>query len=234
MPIGSSPLPLPPEPTRLLNELWPVMQPYMEPLDITIGGGTALSARWHHRKSNDIDLFLPSSQDLLQLAAQRSEFLRDLRSRNNEISAFIQPDESAVAHPSYPTIITWMHSNSRTTEPLSNQYEPITKLPLESNVEILSKKFHYRLLQQQLVLPKDVFDLAWSIRYEPNTFREVCQPYPTVHLFGIRQNLRLLADTWQLAHPDASIEEPSDPELARNCLEVLIDGLPERPTGPQR
>ena len=234
MPFGSSPLPLPPEPTRLLSELWPVMRPYMEPLDITIGVGTALAARWHHRKSNDIDLFLPNSRHLHQLAAQRSEFLDDLRSHNNDISAFIQPDESAVAHPGYPTVITWMHSNSRTTEPLSNQYEPITSLPLESNSEILSKKFHYRLLQQQLILPKDVFDLAWSIRHEPSTFREVCQPYPTVHLFGIRQNLRLLADTWQLAHPDAAVEEPSDPELARDCLEILIDGLPERPTGPQR
>ena len=234
MPSGSSPLALPPEPTRLLNELWPVIRPYTEPLDITIGSGTALAARWHHRKSNDIDLFLPNSRDLHQLAAQRSELLHDLRSHNNDISAFIQPDESAVAHPCYPTIITWMHSNARTTEPLSNQYEPITNFPLETNTEILSKKFHYRILQQQLILPKDVFDLAWSIRYEPNTFREVCQPYPTVHLFGIRQNLRLLADTWQLAHPDAAVEEPSDPELARNCLEVLIDELPERPGGPQR
>ena len=108
------------------------MRPYMEPLDITIGGGTALAARWHHRRSNDIDLFLPNSRDLRQLAAQRSEFLQDLRSHNNDISAFIQPDESAVAHPCYPTIVTWMHSNSRTTEPLSNQYEPITNLPLET------------------------------------------------------------------------------------------------------
>ena len=210
------------------------MRPYLESLDITIGGGTAQAARWHHRISNDIDLFLPNYRDLHQLAARRSEFLQNLRSHNNDISAFIQPDESAVAHPCYSTIITWMHSNFRTTEPLSDQYEPITNLPLETNTEILSKEFHYRILQQQLILPKDVFDLAWSIRYEPNTFRDVCQPYPTVHLFGIRQDLRLLADTWQLAHPDAAVEEPSDPELARNCLEVLIDGLPECPGGPQR
>ena len=234
MPSGPSPLPLPPEPTRVLNELWPVMRPYMESLAISMGGGTALAARWHHRKSNHIDLFLTNSRDLRQLAVQRSGFLHDLRSHTKDISACIEPDESAIAHPCYPTGIAWMHSNSRTAEPLSDQYEPITRLPLETNTEILSKKLHHRILQQPLILPKDVFDLPWSIRYEPDTFSEVCQPYPTVHLFGIRQNLRLLPVSWQLAHRDALVEEPSDPDLACNCLQVLIDGLPKLPSGPHR
>ena len=166
----------------------------MEFRNVTIGGGTALAARWHHRKSNDIDLFLPNPRDIREIVAQRSQILRDLRSHNSDISAFIEPDESAVAHPCHPTVITWMPSRSRTAEPLSSQYEPITGFPLETNAEILSKKLHYRILQHQLILP----------------------------------------DTWQLAHPDAVIEEPSDPELARNCLDVLINGLPARPGGPQR
>lgn len=200
----------------------------MESLDVAIGGGTALAARWHHRQSNDIDLFLPDPGDIRELMEQESQILRALRSRNSGISAYIEADESAVAHPCHPTVITWMHSSSRTTEPLSSQHEPVTGFPLETNAEILSKKLHYRILQHQLVLPKDVFDLAWSILHEPSTFREVCQPYPDVHLFGVRQNLRFLPDTWQLAHPDAAIEEPSDPELARNCLQVLINGLPNR------
>ena len=234
MPAGSSQLALPPEPTRALTELWPVIRPHMESRDVTIGGGTALAARWHHRRSDDIDLFLPNPRDIRELVAQRSQILRALRSHNSDISAFIEPDESVVAHPCHPTVITWMPSRSRTAEPLSSQYEPITGFPLETNAEILSKKLHYRILQHQLILPKDVFDLAWCIRYEPNTFLEVCRPYPAVHLFGIRQNLRFLPDTWQLAHPDAVIEEPSDPELARNCLDVLINGLPARPGGPQR
>lgn len=234
MPSGSSPLALPPEPTRLLRELWPIMRPYMDPLDIAIGGGTALAARWHHRKSNDIDLFLSNFRDLHRLAGQRAEILRDLMAHNSEISATIEPDEAVVAHPSHTTLITWMHSNSRTAEPLSDQFEPITNLQLETTREILSKKLHYRILQQQLILPKDVFDLAWSIRHEPSTFREVCRPYPTVHLFGIRQILRMLPDTWQLAHPDSAVEDPSDPELGRTCLEVLIEGLPELPGGSQR
>ena len=178
--------------------------------------------------------FSPIRETFSELVAQRSQILRDLRSHNSDISAFIEPDESAVAHPCHPTVITWMPSRPRTAKPLSSQYEPITGLPLETNVEILSRKLHYRILQHQLILPKDVFDFAWCIRYEPNTFLEVFRPYPAVHLFGIRQNLRFLPSAWQLAHPGAAVEEPSDPELARNCLQVLIDGLPERPGGPQR
>ena len=210
------------------------MRPYIKPLDITIGGGTVLAARWQHRKSNDIDLFIPNSRDIHRLVAKKSDFIHDLKSHNRDISALIDLDESTIKHPDYATTITWMHSNSRTIEPLSSQYEAITRFPLETNVEILSKKLHYRLLQQQLILPKDLFDLAWSVRYEPETFHEVCRPYPPIHLYGIRQNLRLLPDTWQLDHPDAGIEEPADIELARNCREVLISGLPERPDGRQR
>ena len=105
------------------------------------------------------------------------------------------------------------------------------KTPIGLCLRCKNKRTHWKT---GIRLTSKSVDLAWSIRHEPNTFTEVCQPYPTVHLFGIRQNLRLLPVSWQLAHRDALVEEPSDPDLARNCLQVLIDGLPEVPSGTQR
>ena len=48
---------------------------------VVIGGGTALEARWHHRRSTDIDLFapLPYLSSLMKVSRDRIE--TELRER---------------------------------------------------------------------------------------------------------------------------------------------------------
>ena len=49
-----------PEPAgSILARVMPIMLNVFQPSEITLGGGTALAARWHHRVSTDIDIFVP-------------------------------------------------------------------------------------------------------------------------------------------------------------------------------
>ena len=49
-----------PEPAgNILARVMPIMLNVLQPSEITLGGGTALAARWHHRVSTDIDIFVP-------------------------------------------------------------------------------------------------------------------------------------------------------------------------------
>ena len=52
---------IPPPADAILAQVAPALLQVLNREDIVVGGGTALAARWRHRRSTDIDLTIPAS-----------------------------------------------------------------------------------------------------------------------------------------------------------------------------
>ncbi|MXX88754.1 MAG: hypothetical protein F4213_09460 [Boseongicola sp. SB0677_bin_26] len=66
-------LAIPPSADAILERLGPALLGIWSNDDIRIGGGSALAARWHHRRSTDIRLCV--AQDLLRRSGEDARTL---------------------------------------------------------------------------------------------------------------------------------------------------------------
>ena len=212
-------LDLPPGPAELLEA---VRKPLADHIGgehrIRLGGGTALAARWAHRHSTDIDLFV-SHADYGTLFRNRDRF-----SANIELHAGTV--EQLGVGPGYTIIalqdgeITVLATRSLTDHPVSGDSVRGTGVILESNGEILAKKLTHRLATYHIFVPRDMYDLAIARRLDPAGLETALATIPSASLDDIRSELALLPPSWADGHRQP-LMRPAYPQDAVRSADIV-------------
>ncbi|MGQ0509503.1 MAG: nucleotidyl transferase AbiEii/AbiGii toxin family protein [Betaproteobacteria bacterium] len=129
----------------------------------SLGGGTALMLRHQHRRSEDIDIFVPDPQVLGLLTP-----------RLNPVAESLTPDYAEGA--TYVKLyfpegqIDFVVSRHVTPVPVTRETLIGRDIPLETTAEVLGKKLWHRA---DMFTARDFFDLAYVARAEPRVTAQI-------------------------------------------------------------
>ena len=127
-----------------------------------IGGGTVLTAHWHHRLSTDIDLF--AEEDALNNGVNSNTWTEIgnalyQQEPSGEISGLLlSPNGFSCTLPSGP--VSFYSNPHLTANPASNEREDSTGIHAEHTTEILFKKLRGRMVNASRYLGRDLYDLV--------------------------------------------------------------------------
>jgi hypothetical protein len=202
---GGRPRRLPPGPWqgllvhafRLIDEISVrgVADPYW-----TFGGGTVLMLRHQHRRSKDIDIFVPDPQYLGYVSPRLSEVAEAVSSDYVEGAGYvklIRPEGE----------IDFVASPNLTATPFETWSLQRRSVRVETAAEIVAKKLWHRGGQ---VSARDLFDLSLVIEREPESLRA--------------------AGRFLVRHRDAFIEQLAARAAVLKAQFDAIDALKYRPT----
>ena len=149
------------------------LSPLVDALEVWLGGGTALAAKWHHRHSSDLDLFydehllrhtrhpLPALFDALKALADRGEIaLTAIRPGG---ASWVVDGTPVSLYQTIPYNLTGR----------SNERVDIGKrhLALEPSADIVLKKLRARMLHSRAYLSRDVYDVVIAHVEDPVAVR---------------------------------------------------------------
>lgn len=128
----------------------------------SLGGGTVLMFYYAHRKSKDIDIFVPDPQFLgyvnPRLGGRGEEVTTDYKDGTEFVKLFLPEGE-----------IDFVASPTLTNKPLE-EFEVLgRKILLETPIEIVAKKLWYR---GDRATPRDLLDLALVIEHHHSEILE--------------------------------------------------------------
>ena len=150
-----------PQPAQaILDRVGPVFLTLLHPEDISIGGGSALAARWGHRRSTDIDITIPgpvfgeAKDRLLTVLATAS--IGQIRHGRGWLNGLCPEGEFSIA----------------TTEPLLPQvgpqdHESRFNMILEPVAEILGRKLLLRMYTNGEFVARDLYDICTAGERHP-------------------------------------------------------------------
>lgn len=140
------------------------------PIPWSLGGGTVLMLRLNHRRSKDIDAFLPDPQYLGLFNPRMSDAAQSLTSDYDEsaghVKLFLPEGE-----------IDFVVAAPLTDEPFEDAFVDGLSVRLERSAEIIAKKFWHR---GNLATARDLFDLAAVSQSDPEAIT-TAMPFLTRH-----------------------------------------------------
>ena len=213
-------LDLPAGPAELLEAVRRPLADHLggEP-NILLGGGTALAARWAHRHSTDVDLFVDPA-DYKRLFHHEARFTRDLslhapEARQIDIEpGFLKIAFGAAGHVSVSSS-PWLTPDPRSADTVCG-----SRIPVETTAEILAKKLRYRMIHNERIVPRDLYDLAVARRLDPRALETAFSQLKTDHLQHIETRLHYLTPGWLRRHPEPLLR-PANPEDAANAHAIV-------------
>jgi hypothetical protein len=134
------------------------LPPHLPRLEWTIGGGTVLMFKYHHRLSHDIDIFITDAQYLTALSPRLNDKVEDLTTHYREDSQHVKlifDDLGEVDFVAAPRLVT----NSTQVATIHGR-----KVLLDKPEEIIAKKCFYRA---DGFTARDVFDMAVVLTKDP-------------------------------------------------------------------
>ncbi len=169
----------------------------------TFGGGTVLMLRYQHRRSKDIDIFVPDPQYLGHVTPRLSAVAEDISADYVEGAGYvklIRPEGE----------IDFVASRNLTAAPFDTWSVQGRPVRVETAAEIVAKKLWHR---GDRVSARDLFDLALVIEREPDSLAAASE-------FLVRHRLAFIE---QLVQRAAVLKAQFD----------AIDALKYRPTFDQ-
>ena len=134
--------------------------------NIVLGGGTALAARWNHRISTDIDLFVPIDQiysvsNQLPNLFSSTKLIRS-NSGNGWFTGTFPEGEFSIS--STPSLLP---------KPVSVPYDLVRgwDMPIELPSEILAKKLKLRIYGNGEFVSRDFYDLCTAGEKDPQSLK---------------------------------------------------------------
>lgn len=151
---------------------------YGRPFDWTMGGGTVLALRHGHRSSKDIDIFVPDPQYLNYLTPRLSDVAAEGLPDYEEAAGFVK---LRYAEGEVDFVV-----GTLLTRPGAELAHLGTRpVRLETDIEIVAKKLHYRGAR---LAARDVFDLAMVLEADPGS-AAVLRDWAASHREAIAQSL---------------------------------------------
>ncbi|MDE0248103.1 MAG: nucleotidyl transferase AbiEii/AbiGii toxin family protein [Gammaproteobacteria bacterium] len=169
--------------------------------NMRLGGGTALAARWAHRHSTDVDLFI-SADHYQRLFDNRDSFQRDAERHLSASAVVIEEGLVAlfVRQPDQLGEITLATTPAMTPVPHSFDTVRGTDVALETNAEILAKKLRYRMVLRQQLVPRDLYDIAVARDRDPAALRQALGVIDSFSLQEMYTHLDSLPERWMANH----------------------------------
>ncbi|MCY4040986.1 MAG: hypothetical protein OXF72_06980 [Gammaproteobacteria bacterium] len=150
-----------PQPAKVIERAAAVLETLIDLDEVSLGGGTALEAHWHHRTSTDLDFFATG--------ARIDTLFYEFEQLNDVITAHWKAGRIDGKRPSV-TKRTVLHfeidgtpvSIGRVSEMHGSgeDTEILTGIKLSHNKDILTKKLFNRLFENQVVTERDAYDFG--------------------------------------------------------------------------
>lgn len=228
-PSPLQPLNLPDEAENLLLAAQPILAKSFNLEHPTVGGGSALSARWDHRPSLDIGLFTTSFEVTNRVHRSLSELEDAIASQAAHLEHFCSLDRGEILFPDGGSV-SWLDAPRITKPGRSRQFEPHTGLAIETNAEILGKKLYFRTYSNYDYLPRDLYDLACAITHAPPGTMEAATRIFSPHDRALlASNFSHLPADSMRARGRNRLLSPRDPDLARNAIKIIRDYFQRAP-----
>ncbi len=218
-----------PSPANMIMEqVAPVLLQFCAREKIILGGGTALAARWHHRSSTDIDLFLALEdfqkihEELAAMFASSGGFLL-WEDGQGWCRGRLAEGEFAIAT-TLPVLKTAPDVNA--TEETANW-----GFALEAVDEILAKKLRLRIYGNGEFLARDCYDLVTAAEKDSDSLLRALGVLNTHQRGEIANELRSIRSIARLG--GRALEAPHHPEwltdLPIRAAEIVEKGPTVRP-----
>lgn len=234
-------LSLPPGPNEILEAVrTPLARAFGGEQHLRLGGGTALAARWHHRHSTDVDLFVEPDPYRNFHWNTGGRFTLDLTAAAPVDRLVIAEDGAYISFQGRSGHVSVAHARGLPLDPRSSDTVAGTDVPLETTAEILAKKLLFRMARDKELLPRDLYDIAFARQKDPAALQTALRAVRTDQLgelVEVFKDHRIRSD-----HPDVSaVLTPSDPELTtsssaiveRLVIRELGQRSPERRPSPE-
>ena len=185
---------------------------------VVIGGGTALEARWHHRRSTDLDLFAPVPYLSGMAKVPRDRIDREL---HDHTAASHRLDVSVGATHLRCLVAGVPVSLSGTRGFWTEDHDPCveasTGVPLAASADILLRKMQGRTLVQGRAVARDAYDFVVAQAFDPVSFRDALAHLDEEQAGAIAETFDVLADAPPLAE-GRGVEAPAYPAILERGL----------------
>jgi hypothetical protein len=196
---------------RQVNADYPIVDTW------SIGGGTAMMIQINHRRSDDIDIFLVDPQLLPYLDPGLHDFAFEVMPSDyrGDGSNFLKLAFEGIGE------IDFIVSQSMTKTPSTRRTVEGEEVEVETLVEIVTKKVHFR---GSHIKPRDIFDIAAAARSERTAIIEALRSYRDDVAVTLAAIDRLNPDFVKATIAALAIEEAFRP-VALTALEETRDLL---------
>ena len=185
---------------------------------VVIGGGTALEARWHHRRSTDIDLFapLPYLSSLMKVPRERiAKELHDRTVPSERANAAIGAAHMHCVVAGVPVSLSGTRGFWRDDhDPCA---EASTGMPLAPSADILLRKMQGRTLSQGRAVARDAYDFVIAQAFDPVSFRDAIAHLDEREAEVIAETFEIMADAPPRTD-ERGVEAPAYPVVLERGL----------------
>ena len=205
---------LPEGPKESLDRFVRATHHWLAPDTYLLGGGTALAARWGHRHSTDVDLFIADQtlraalRDAPDTARNSLRALTTAPSERYEIGI----DYIEVTLQSGPVSVLTLPP--KLADPPSHDRADATPVALESTAEIVARKLHNRVIHDGRYTPRDFYDFVYARRWDEPAWIRATTAVTERQWRTIGYAVQHLHQRWGLGA--GAILEPADQDLAHN------------------
>lgn len=164
---------LPKQLCKSLNRFIELVGPQFRGSGLRIGGGSVLAARWNHRLSTDIDLFVdanPAGEFIKKDGISFVEVgtaLNSLAEQGTVSELKLLDHGCSFCGPFGP--MSLYASRRFTRSVLSQDQESTTGLPTETSREILFKKLYGRVIRSVTHVGRDMYDFIVAFMIDPRS-----------------------------------------------------------------
>ena len=180
---------------------------------LVLGGGTVLAARWQHRVSTDLDLFVEQRTFAAHLLWPRASELFDVVDLGRE-------HFGARRHGIDVTLSTAWCSALLDVQERSD--EALAGIALETNEAILVRKMQARMCGLGMFTERDVYDLAAAAQHDPTALRTALSALTADERSYIARELRL-SKQWD--QPEKRLLSPTHGDIADNLRAAAVEVL---------
>ena len=166
---------------------------------LKMGGGTILQARWGHRVSTDIDLFISPRRyfQSVGIESERNELLLALSDSGGIDPGSLRVNTFGVYCEIYGTELTIAPVESHIIEDRASGFlVPGTNIETEANSTILVKKIYNRIMVDNRYEVRDIFDIAVSTERDSSALEEIFSRIPRDDVIDLMETLKKLPASW--------------------------------------
>lgn len=183
---------------------------------LRLGGGTALAARWAHRHSTDVDLYVDHRIHQRLFVSGLPADLHQLT--NGRALVTSAPDLTRIDLPDGEITVDSAHS--RTERPRSRDTVRGTAIGMDTNAEILARKLAYRMLGSPGFIAGDLYDLAVARRHDAEGLATALDTLPRDNIVSLQRVLRAI-DQDHLNTSTRPLLRPTHPHEAAHSVTIL-------------
>ena len=225
------PVQLHPGPREAIGPAIEMLGRWFDLAGVVIGGGTALEARWHHRRSTDLDLFapVPYLSRLMKVPRDRIDReLQDLAVPSHPMDVFVGATHLRCVVAGVPVSLSG--TRGFWTEDHDPCVEASTGVPLAASADILLRKMQGRALAQGRAVARDAYDFVVAQAFDPVSFRDALAHLDEEQALVIAETFDALADTPPRAE-GRGVEAPVYPVILERGLWKLAAQVFRDPQG---